>query len=784
MSYNPVNWKNGEEGGTPMSASNLNRMDKGIADAHEILADHDKKIDDFAKEQLPEEYLKEAVDSYVSENEAGLFTKTEAEELDDKIDEEVGKLSSEIAYDFKTNNRVGEYVKKNNIAEIITPYISATFEINKNGRYYDNGYMFTNGTVGSDTLYFMDYFTIKANTAYTIIVENLSAFDSGLSLYLYKKDSVEAVKVNGKNFATSLKQNGYYSFIVDTAEDLVCRFGFYKWGGVSANNLSFNLYLVEGALTAEDIYKDNEAYILNNLNDLGSVSDYVRKNNLFKMKGKYNSSGVTVEPNEFDSAFLKVNGNYDTKDVIKFSSGYLLKANVLYSVAVSSISAPIPSLHLFLYDNEGKTLSGKRLVSNGSFTVQVEKDTEAVFGFWGGESRTFDNFTFRLYLVEGAVGGNVADFEYSKYGLPVLDLVGNTNGISKDDAVTLAYAYKDMTGSCTLKWQGSSSLMWEKKNYTIKFDNAFEAKEGWGEQKKYCLKANYIDFSHARNVVSAKLWGQMVASRSVVNENLSECPNYGAVDGFPVLVVINGVYQGIYTFNIPKDIWCYGNAMYVMSAEDHVEATRFKEIAKGDGSDFEIEYIENEDNSQLAIDSLNTLISAVIGATGSNFESAIGNYLDIDSAIDYFIFACLICGIDITDKNYILSSYDGVKWLFNAYDLDSVFGNHYYGTSYYRASSSPTFQSYENMHRVMHLIYTYAPEKLKSRYKELREGVLSEENVLYTFSNFILGIPKACYDEEVKVWKGIAGTSTNNLSQIINYYRLRCLYLDKEIENL
>ena len=735
------------------------------------------KVDQIAKDQIPEEYLEKAVDDYVKNNSGGFATKVELEGLDNQ-------LSSDIAYDFKTNNRVGEYVKENNIAEIITPYLSAVFEINKNGRYYDEGYILANGTVNSDTLYFMDFFTIKANTPYTIIVENLSAFDSGLSLYLYKKDSVEAVKVNGKNFATTLKQNSYYTFVADTTEDLVCRFGFYKWGGVSANSLSFNLYLVEGALSAEDIYKDNEAYILNNLNDLASVSDYVRKNNLFKMKGKYTSAGVSVEPNEFDNALLKVNGNYDTKDVIKFSSNYLLKANVLYSVEVTSISTPIPSLYLFLYDKDGNTLASKRLVSNGSFTVQVENDTEVVFGFWGSESRTLKDFSFRLYLVEGAISGNVTSFEYSKYGLPVLDLVGNTNGISKDDVVTLAYSYKDMTGSCTLKWQGSSSLMWEKKNYTIKFNNAFEAKEGWGEQKKYCLKANYIDFSHARNVVSAKLWGQMVESRSVANENLASCPNYGAVDGFPILVVINGEYQGIYTFNIPKDIWCFGNAMYVMTTEDHTNATRFKEIALCDGSDFEIEYIENEDNSQQAIDSLNTLINAVMGATGSNFESAIEDYLDIDSAIDYYIFTCLICGIDITDKNYILSSYDGVKWIFNAYDLDSVYGNHYYGTSYYKASASPTFKSYESLHRVMHLIYTYAPEKLKSRYAELRAGVLSEENVLYTFSNFILGIPKACYDEEVKVWKGIAGTSTNNLTQIINFYRLRCQYLDKEIENL
>ena len=101
----------------------------------------------------------------------------------------------------------------------------------------------------------------------------------------------------------------------------------------------------------------------------------------------------------------------------------------------------------------------------------------------------------------------------SVYGLPVLYLTGDTAGMSKDNAVSMNYVYGERSGECTLKWQGSSSLSYPKKNYTIKFDNAFEAKEGWGPQKKYCLKANYIDHSHARNIVSAKLWGEIVKSR-------------------------------------------------------------------------------------------------------------------------------------------------------------------------------------------------------------------------------------------------------------------------------
>lgn len=97
MSYNPINWQNDKIGGTKVNATNLNIMDKGIADAHDMLADHDNKINDFANEQIPEEYVKESVDNYISENQAGLASKEETEALDVKIDEVNNQLSSEIA---------------------------------------------------------------------------------------------------------------------------------------------------------------------------------------------------------------------------------------------------------------------------------------------------------------------------------------------------------------------------------------------------------------------------------------------------------------------------------------------------------------------------------------------------------------------------------------------------------------------------------------------------------------------------------------------------------------
>lgn len=97
MSYNPVNWVNGE---TPINDTNLNNMDRGISDAHSMLEEHERKIDDFVNQQLPEEYVKEAVDTYVENNSAGFATAAELEEVEsqlDSVNSEVGELSSEIA---------------------------------------------------------------------------------------------------------------------------------------------------------------------------------------------------------------------------------------------------------------------------------------------------------------------------------------------------------------------------------------------------------------------------------------------------------------------------------------------------------------------------------------------------------------------------------------------------------------------------------------------------------------------------------------------------------------
>lgn len=382
--------------------------------------------------------------------------------------------------------------------------------------------------------------------------------------------------------------------------------------------------------------------------------------------------------------------------------------------------------------------------------------------------------------------------DYDAFGLPVLRLDGDTSLMTKDNAVDLAYTFDHfgIAGTLSCKWQGSSSINYDKKNYTLKFDQAFEAKTGWGAQKKYCAKANYIDFSHSRNVVTAKLWGQMVASRNPANDALAACPNYGAVDGFPILIAINDEFAGVYTFNIPKDGWMLnmgdGDNEAILCADLNSPANNFKAeaVVGADKTDFELEYVSDESNTAWVQTSLNNLINACIASDGTDLDTTIAPMLDWDSAIDYTILCALIDHRDGVGKNYLLHTWDGVKWYFDAYDMDAIFGNKHDGKYFFPAAQNigVRFAYLKNTHRLAELIMRYKLDALKARYKTLRASVLSEDNVATMFVNFAAQIPLAALVEDNRIWPTVPSTNVSNVHQIIDWYRRRVQMIDAEVE--
>lgn len=639
------------------------------------------------------------------------------------------------------------------------------------------------------------------------------------SMFFYRTTSSACLQQGGTNRGVSAIGGRFEQVIPDTTGDY--QMGIYATGAVFSNHL-IHAYMYEGQdWSADDFYaypkSDTLAAVIS---EMAAVKDDVRKKNLVRMlgnKGFLDGTGV-YRLNSIgmpDPAGIMLNGTFGTASTTTYtniSEVFHLEAGQSYTILVRDTDKTVDYNMTLVDKTTGAAVkqNGMGLAFNvqkspfGTFAPDASMDVRLRINY--RKEMTLEDHILHVYVVEGKLSQTDMlafaqekeeepeediGFPYESYNLPLLKLTGSMKGISKENKVKLTYTYGELTGNCTLKWQGASSLAYDKKNFTITFDEKRTIVEKWGAQKKYCLKANYIDFSHCRNIVAAKLWGQAVRTRPKRNEKLYDLPNGGAIDGFPIMVAINEEYQGIYTLNIPKDKWMFGMTdgakECILTAETHAKGTQFAEEAKVDKTDFEMEYVPDESNTQWVKDSVNTLIRAVMnfsGTTAADVESALSPYLDLDSAVDYFIITSMFALTDNLDKNYILMTFDGVKWAFSEYDLDTAFGNCWNGKVYYNPDTVTTLKGFAGSHKLMGILYNCYRAKIKSRYASLRKNVLSEGNVQTVVSNFLVDIPKGLLDHEVVLWPKIPGTNTNNMSQIINWYRLKCIAMDAEVNAL
>ena len=350
-----------------------------------------------------------------------------------------------------------------------------------------------------------------------------------------------------------------------------------------------------------------------------------------------------------------------------------------------------------------------------------------------------------------------------------------------------------------IKCQGTSSMSYPKKNFTVTLyqDEArtiplYITIPGWKHaSNKFVLKANWIDHLHARNIISAQLWSDVVASRpdyDMLPVELRNSPNNGAVDGFPIVVYTNGAYQGIYTWNIGKEDWLWGmdedNPNHVLlCAETNASSGVFVETpcnfrALWSGVDETDWSVEVGTNSDAVKNSLNALISCVKDTDDATFKATIGIYLDLQSAIDYWIFQYVICGIDGLAKNMLLGTYDLKKWIMGAYDLDSTWGLYWDGTLWRPANEQCPETYLEPYSLLFERISKLFTAEVNARYVELRGSVLSYANILSKFERFASEIGTEAYADDLIVYPSIPQGEANNIWQIRNFVKLRLEYTD------
>ena len=390
-------------------------------------------------------------------------------------------------------------------------------------------------------------------------------------------------------------------------------------------------------------------------------------------------------------------------------------------------------------------------------------------------------------------------------GLPVLKIEGEISSATKYREVltTVEYCENNLnfTAYASLKVQGSSSSSYEKKNYTIKFfeDSLYQDKYkvdlGWGKENKYCLKANYIDFSQARNIVSASLYGDVARTRSTLDKNLASLVNCGAIDGYPILVYVNGYFHGLYTMNIPKDKWLFGmkndetKKQAILMGDDWSSYTNLSAEINGNFNGWDLEHCSTEDTSWVRA-SFNNMIRFINNNDGEDFINGIGKYVDVDATIDVMLFSFIINATDNVAKNTMYVTYDGVKWIPSVYDLDSTWGLYWDGTDFVEdgrvlptLKSDGTLKFFGSTNILWQKIMINFKDKVKARYNELRNGVLSNEKILNKFKRFTSSIPDIAYESEKKRWPSVPTNNLNYMSQIEGFLSRHIPILDRLINN-
>ena len=426
-----------------------------------------------------------------------------------------------------------------------------------------------------------------------------------------------------------------------------------------------------------------------------------------------------------------------------------------------------------------------------------------------GVTYTQQNGVITLPNISG--GGEVvpiAQVEPAELDMPKVFFYGDALPTTKDD-VLLTMDYISNTTKFSsyikLKCQGTSSMGYAKKNFTINMysDEARATKlkkdfKGWGSQSKFCLKANYVDTTHTRNLSGARIAYDMVNSRpdSPFKQQLLQCPRNGAVDGFPIKLYFNGEFYGIYTWNIPKDGWMFNmdknntNHM-VLCAEKNNDSTNTsddvlrcefrKEWDGTDGNSWSIEFGTYSDTLK---NSFNRCVSFVMTATDEEFKANIGDYFDLYSLLDYYCFSYFVAHIDGLAKNMLMATYDGVIWGATLYDMDSIYGADWNGSSFKAANIQCPEQYQDTNSLLWQRIENCFSAELYARYLELRQGALSLGNIIKHVEEIYDVIPDRVFADEKAKWTSLPGVNNNTMTRFRNYMRDRAVYVDAQMEEM
>lgn len=138
------------------------------------------------------------------------------------------------------------------------------------------------------------------------------------------------------------------------------------------------------------------------------------------------------------------------------------------------------------------------------------------------------------------------------------------------------------------------------------------------------------------------------------------------------------------------------------------------------------------------------------GKTAEEIRVLIDKYFNVSFMLDYIIHAQIINNADGFNKNWQWTTWDGVRWTVNPYDLDMSFGGYFVGNI---TQSPPTGWVGNSMSSPVGWVIKYYLDDLKARYAYLRGlGLFDPEHVAGIVKGWTDRIGEDLFEQEYAKW--------------------------------
>lgn len=371
------------------------------------------------------------------------------------------------------------------------------------------------------------------------------------------------------------------------------------------------------------------------------------------------------------------------------------------------------------------------------------------------------------------------------------------------------------TAYVTLEVQGSSSVYYPKKNYTLGFFSDVGLTQSLKVQvgdvpahDEWIFKANYVDSSNCRNVGGNNLWEKMVQSRISLNGYKREVDQYyvgkfgndalltnavGHVVGYPCVMYVNDEFYGVGSFNIGKKYFNYNldrakpTQIQIDWGGSQCDLTKMYDNYTSGAVDykgdpiFEFKSPKKVTNATLA--SLSAW-DAFAASSQSSFTQNANTFLNKQNAIDYYLFSDFTLNYDGLGKNFQFVSWNGTQFHFMPYDLDSIFGSNFSGTGTMPANSALDIVDLpQNSRNFWNKLKTTYFSDMKLRYKQLRDLQIFHEDMIYEICTELASkYPRDLILNEFDKWPDLPSKTYSNVNQIVSWSKQRLAYLDTQYE--